>query len=186
MPIVIVKPAEADAMLANRARKLQNFYLAVLVDSSAIHSGIHINEQINPTAGALRNRLGAVCQGGNGYFWKGGRNLPHARSTRADVRIGDQNVLRAGFAGNQQLKRGRAFHIDNVVRDQPLNYVCQLRSFHMRTPAIDVASQKPPGGLYVVLDLSRVDSQRRRHKLLDAGDEIIGDCDALDRAFHSC
>src|SRR5260370_9930957 len=51
--VVVVEAAELQPKGANRARQFNNFSAVALLDASAIHAGIHVEEDSDPAAAPL-------------------------------------------------------------------------------------------------------------------------------------
>src|SRR6266568_2592635 len=55
--VVVVEPAELQPEVANRATQFNNFTAVALLDASAIHAGIHVEEDSDPAATPLPHLL---------------------------------------------------------------------------------------------------------------------------------
>src|SRR5258708_23025946 len=127
--VVIVQPAELQPKIANRARQFKNFAAVALLDASAIHSRIHVEEDAGPAAAPLPHLLFVFGQNGNAHLRELIGYFTDPPGICAHRWISEKYVSRAAAAGYQQFQSGRAFEIADAAFDQHAKRVAQLCGF---------------------------------------------------------
>src|SRR6266481_4046185 len=170
--VVIVQPAELQPKIANRARQFNNCAAVALLDASAIHSRIHVEEDSDPAATPLPHLLIVLGQNGNAHLWELIGYFTDPSGICAHRWISEEYVTRAAAAGYQQFQSGRAFAIADAAFDQHAKRVAQLCGLDMHAPAIRIAPQQVQGALDVGGDEFWIKEQRRSKHIIERGNAI--------------
>src|SRR6266853_2300257 len=170
--VVIVQPAELQPKLANRARQFNNFAAVALLDASAIHSRIHVEEDSDPAAAPLPHLLFVLGQNGNAHLWELIGYFTDPPGICAHRWISEEYVTSAAAAGHQQFQSGRAFEIADAAFDQHAKRVAQLCGFDVHAPAIRIAPQQIQSAFDVGGDEFWIKEQRRRKHIIERGNAI--------------
>src|SRR5713101_4729788 len=170
--VVIVQPAELQPKIANRARQFNNFAAVALLDASAIHSRIDVEEDSDPAAAPLPHLLFVLGQNGNAHLWELIGYFTDAPGICAYRWISEKYVFRAAAAGYQQFESCRALEIADAPLDQHAERVAQLCGFDVHAPAIRVATQQIQSAFDVGGDEFWIKEQRRSKHVIERGNAI--------------
>ena len=173
MPVVIMQPAEFDALIEGRPADGNRVIEPVLLEPRPVHPGVDVEKHSDLAAGVGGELLFGLDQGRDARL--GIRLRKRAQTPRAspNQREGQANVLRPDAHQGDQLEAGRALELAHAAGHILGHHRPELGGLDVRAETVDIAAHQAQGGADIVVDIVGVDRQRGRHHLIDAVDAVV-------------